>query len=95
MTHVFTIHVSAFAANEVQEYVAPGFIEQQSMDIGAQREYVLLMEKNIQDTVRSLSRVQDLSHVLNSDNIRKLQGKGASKMDDLQLKQLSQLVCSP
>lgn len=79
-------------ADEVQEYVTPGFIAEQSMDINAQREYVLLMEKNIQDTVQSLSRVEELSHVLNSDNIRKLQGKGADRMQDMQLKQLSQLV---
>lgn len=75
---------------EIQEYLEPGFIENEELDISAQRDYVLLMEDEIKNITDQLQQVKELSTVLNSEHIRDYR-KHLPKANQLQLKQIEQM----
>lgn len=75
---------------EIQESLAPGFVELQEMDLSAQREYILLMHENAEDTAAKLEQIQNLSSILNSEKIKEFR-KHTARVKQIGVTQLDQL----
>ncbi|XP_039252343.2 dynactin subunit 3-like [Styela clava] len=75
---------------EIQEYLEPGFVESEELDVSAQRDYIILIEDEIKNITEQLQQVKQLSAVLNSEHICDYR-KHLPKANQLQLKQIEQM----
>lgn len=77
--------------SELQEYLEPGYAETGSIDVSAQRDYILLIEKDIRKMAYQLEKIDNLSKVLNSEQIRDFR-QHTPKVNQLNVAMMDQLV---